>query len=518
VRDRQRGQVLPLFAVMLVALFAIASLAIDISSAYSARQGYRTAADAAALAGAQNLQTVGARTVGSADQTNARRDALQSLMNAYGATGTGTGSCDPTAQINNCQLVGTPIRVNIKTPLAAGTCVSCDPNRSVQVTVDNAQFSLSFARVLGIDHWNVGVSSVAGLFFSPQYGLITLRPPNGTDTGNALGDVDVNGSLTILKITGGDIGTNRSLTSSGSVTLDPTYAIYHFDAPTPWGASPPEHRLTSLIQDPKYPYPSSTGAPGTYSTLASAKDTAANCQTIVTTWLTPDPGYKAFVPGFPPTPNMSMINCYRPGIYNVQLSDSNNELTVLEPGLYFFKQGITLKSNLVGGYQPNSKGVALVFPQDQLFKNNNTGLVALNAGTRVGNSSGVEATAAIAYDGVTPIVTNTNPAVLMTLMVEWDSGCTVTQPYPGACDDNHNKTIKLNGGSSLYLAGVQYAPSDNAAIAGNNTGVGYVGQIVAWTVTYSGGSTLNQEFRGSAGNGLIRLDGACTAPGTPCTP
>jgi hypothetical protein len=213
-----------------------------------------------------------------------------------------------------------------------------------------------------------------------------------------------------------------------------------------------------------------------------------------------------------------MINCYRPGIYNVQLTDANNELTVLEPGLYFFKQGIALQSNLVGGYQPSSSGVALVFPQDQLFKNNNTGLVALNAGTRVGSSSGVEATAALAYDGTTPIVTNTSPAVLMTLMVEWDSRCTVTQPYPNPCDDNHNKTIKLNGGSSLYLAGVQYAPSDNAAVAGNNTGVGYVGQIVAWTVTYSGGSTLSQEFRGSAANGLIRLDGACTAPGTPCAP
>jgi len=518
VRDRQCGQVLPLFAVMLVALFAIASLAIDISSAYSAQQGYRTTSDAAALAGAQNLQTVGSRAVGPTDRTNARRDALQSLKNAFGATGTGAGACDPAAQIVSCELSGTPIRANITTPLAAGSCVSCDPNRSVQVTVDNAQFSLSFARVMGIDHWNVGVSSVAGLFFSPQYALITLRPPNGIDTGSALGDVSVNGSGSLLNIDNGDIGTNRSLTSSGTVSLDTTYSIYHFDAPTPWGASPPEHRITSFIQDPKYPYPSSTGAPGTYATMASARDTPANCQTIVTTWLTPDNGYKNYVPGFPPTPNMSKINCYRPGIYNVQLNDSSGDLTVLEPGLYFFRRGIALQSSLIGGYQPNSPGVALVVPQDQQFKNNNTGLVALNAGTRVGGSSGVEATAALAYDGVTPIVSNTTPAVLMTVIVEWDSRCTVTQPYPSACDDNHNDTIKLSGGSSLYLAGIQYAPSDNAALAGGNTGVGYVGQIVAWTVTYSGGTTLNQEFLGSSANGLIRLDGACTVPGTPCTP
>ena len=76
----QRGQVLPLFALMLVALFAMAGLAIDVSSGYSARQAYRTASDAAALAGAQNLQTVGTRSVTSTDQTHARADALASLV------------------------------------------------------------------------------------------------------------------------------------------------------------------------------------------------------------------------------------------------------------------------------------------------------------------------------------------------------------------------------------------------------------------------------------------------------
>jgi len=50
MRRDARGQILPLFALMLVGIFAIAALAIDVSSAYSARQFYRTAADAAALA------------------------------------------------------------------------------------------------------------------------------------------------------------------------------------------------------------------------------------------------------------------------------------------------------------------------------------------------------------------------------------------------------------------------------------------------------------------------------------
>ncbi len=52
----ERGQILPLFALMVVALFAIAAIAIDVSNAYAARRAYRTWADQASLAGAQDLQ------------------------------------------------------------------------------------------------------------------------------------------------------------------------------------------------------------------------------------------------------------------------------------------------------------------------------------------------------------------------------------------------------------------------------------------------------------------------------
>ena len=54
----ERGQILPLFAILLIGLFAIAALAVDVSGTYAARQAYRTTADAASLAGAQDLQVV----------------------------------------------------------------------------------------------------------------------------------------------------------------------------------------------------------------------------------------------------------------------------------------------------------------------------------------------------------------------------------------------------------------------------------------------------------------------------
>jgi hypothetical protein len=146
--------------------------------------------------------------------------------------------------------------------------------------------------------------------------------------------------------------------------------------------------------------------------------------------------------------------------------------------------------------------------------------VALNAGTRYLNTSGVEATAARDYSG-SLIQTNTTPPKLMTLIVPPDSRCPVVFPYPASCSnavENTNISIDLSGGSGLYLAGVQYAPSDNVTIAGNTTTGGYVGQVWAWTLRYTGGSVINQEGSPSAEPGTIRLDAACTAPGTPCVP
>jgi len=89
---------------------------------------------------------------------------------------------------------------------------------------------------------------------------------------------------------------------------------------------------------------------------------------------------------------------------------------------------------------------------------------------------------------------------------------------PADCRDGRNQTISISGGGQLYLDGVQYAPTDNVFLSGSSDGKGTVGQIIAWTLTYTGGTTINQEGAGSERPGTLRLDEACTAPGTPCNP
>ena len=530
----QRGQVLPLTALFIVVLLGIGALVLDVARVYSLQRFERSVADAAALAGAQDLQIVGTRGVGAGQYTDARAHALDLLNRELGGTGTPTCAGSTASNIGNCAIPGTDYLVSIKTN-PSPSAIDVDPMRAVQVTVRQPAVSLTFSRIPPFNQttWNVEVTSVAGITFAGKYAVITLRPPNGVDTGAALGDITLNGtgsagSPTRLVVKGGDIGTNRdALTNGGSsFVLDPGYRIDHFDPPTSWTPPPPGHKIRVLIPDPLYTIPSDTPTPVTYDDYTKGRDTTANCLSIVNTWLFSDPGYQKYVPGWPVSPDMSHIFCYRRGIYTDTFTDSNGDLSILEPGLYFFKgrtgppQAVTLQSSLIGGYQPGSQGVAVVFPRDKQFKNNNTGVVSHNAGTRLGNpATGVEATPALDYSG-NPIQTNTTANLIMTILVQKDLACTVTQPYPTACNDTSNTAIKLNGGSSLYLAGVQYAPSDNANLAGGVAGGGFVGQIVAWTLTYSGGTDIRQEYPGLEPNGVLRLDAACSGAGsgTVCNP
>src|SRR4051812_20200011 len=80
----ERGQVLPLFALFLVVLAAFSALAIDVSSAYASQRAYREAADAASLAGGQDLQTT-TRAITSANQLSARQHAYQILRDRLNA-------------------------------------------------------------------------------------------------------------------------------------------------------------------------------------------------------------------------------------------------------------------------------------------------------------------------------------------------------------------------------------------------------------------------------------------------
>lgn len=506
----ERGQAIVVVALMFVVLLGMAGLVVDVSSAYSTRRFERSLADAASLAGAQDLQSAGTRTVTGPERVAARTHALALLVNRLGATG--AGQCNPNTDITDCAL-GSVYRVSIKTP--SPSCSSCDPDHAVQVTVHNPTFEVTFARLFGQSTWDVGQTSVAGINFSSKYAVITLQPPkprnNGTDA-NIDKDIVVDGNNTVLNVVVGDVGTNTSATTTRAalITLANGYFIDHYDdlsvVGDTWtqsdGINPVGRKINSLIKDPDYMFPSFVGV-APFATQAAG--------------VTPCSGAD-----FPTdyTADLAGAVCYRPGVYQSEFrvnTGAGPRVAYLMPGAYSFMDGMKQHGTLGGGLISNAPGVVMVFPQTKVLDPNTAEAFLLNAGAQTCASDGCRA--APARDFANQEV-KTAAGLTITIEVTRDDDCFagVTPIIATDCDVNQNRTVGLAGSGRLLVAGVIYAPSDNVAVNGNSGQTGYVGQIVAWSVTYTGGSTLNQSYPGGEGVGLLRIDAACSAPGEPCNP
>jgi len=544
----ERGQILVLAALLMVILIGITGLAIDVSAAYMADRWQRAVADAASLAGGQDLQIPGSKALPGATQyQSARTHAMDILVSELRATSTPSVTAgSPCLTPAGCPLPGTPYEVAIRTP--SPSWVDCDPNRCIQVTIRQPAFGLTFGRIFGQSSWNVSTTSVAGIVQSRQYGLVTLRPPrprgNGSDANER--DIHVTGG-SIVQVDNADIGTNSNLVIDGlnsAVLLQNppapgpyTYFVWHYDPYQYWNDPPPGSQLSSPIEDPDYPIPQRTdvvaGCPTTSTAVCTY--TAANLSDAM---LGGAPGSAAcqaemanvpaqYKVGGTSIKNMipAKVTCYMPGIYTRELQNSRaDEAVLLTTGVYFFDKGLDVSSTLVGGYVGNQPGVAVIFPSCPgnncpAFTGNTSPLVALNFGSAYQNASGQRATAA-AWDGGF-VVTGGVPSTLMSIMVEPDQSC-LAAPFPtlepsNSCS-NRQPQLKLPGGGSLAVTGIQYAPTDNTQVTGNSPQNGVLGQIISWTIVFSGSSTLSLEAVVGDTSGILRLDPACSPTVSVCNP
>ena len=188
---------------------------------------------------------------------------------------------------------------------------------------------------------------------------------------------------------------------------------------------------------------------------------------------------------------------------------------------------MVVRGTLAGGLINSQPGVVIVIPETQTLDANNATHFMLNSGADSWSTDACRASAAVDFAGAQ--VKTPQGLVLTIEVLDRDSDCFVgTDPVDisnvAACNVNQNRTLGIAGGGKLAIAGVLYGPSDNMAINGGSNQTGYVGQIVSWTVTYTGHATLNQSYPGPIGNGILRIDPACSAPGegqfpvTPCNP
>ncbi len=537
----RRGQILPLTAFMMVFLIGMTALAIDVSAAYLTERWERSVADAASLAGAQSLQIPGTRLPpGDAERNAARANAMRVLETQLGGT-PGAGDCYAST---GCELTGTPYRVSVQTP--SPSCVDCAPGRAVQVSIWQPTFGLTFGRIFGDSSWTVRSTSVAGMVIAPQYGIVTLRPsalrPNDSDANYA--DLTVTGGSKVM-LDGADIAVNSNATcsgaSSGSEIIVDTAAgfdIHHYGAGAYWTSPPgeclnppPGYQVTTLVEDPKYPIPQRGASTPIYPQLTDAietDDTICDAEQA----LVPATYRELKTNAQINDPAQVDVICYKPGIYwsNLTVSSPSSGLptvALLLPGVYYFDAGVEVSSTLIGGYVADQPGVALVFLEaknssgvpGQFVTKTNTSLVALNFGDAYcpGTSCPGGKWAKPADGPAGPVQTPPPHPSLLTVMVVPDATCVVESPPPSACKENDNQTLKLTGGGNIFLAGVQYAPSDNATLTGGSGQESDVGAFWAWTLEFNGGTTFNLSSFKPQSAGVLRIDPACS-PTETCTP
>jgi len=393
---------------------------------------------------------------------------------------------------------------------------------------------------------------------------------DGNNTRVIVGDSDV-----ITNTNVSCSGTNAEI----DLDVAQGFAIYYYDPYRLWDGSsgtssglcanpPPGIPITSPVDDPGYAYPSRpTDAAHIYNKGPNsdpdnqAKGTDPSHPGYDPTYSSRCLAQQALVPaayrtlkvvGGVTIPDQRVNDstqvtavCLRPGVYNYKIdvsgrdpSTNNPYVFLLEPGVYFADYGINIDSTLIGGYvgaRPGvpSPGVAVVLGESnnpngtpgQMITSSGTSVLSLNFGDRYCPApltdpcpSGASwASPASGIGGPVQTLDASGSAIPITVLVQHDPNCTVANYDPVACNENQNQTLKLTGGGNIFLAGVQYAPTDNVVLKGNANQGAEVGAMWAWTLKFTGGTVYRIQASNPQMIGNLRLVRACS-PTEPCNP
>lgn len=448
-RNKEAGQALVLTAVALVMLMGFAGLAIDMGVMRHEKRLQQTAADAAALAGANNLSYGGVTAAGQA----------ASAANGFSDTGTTCSTGCPTS--GNVGF----ITVTINNPPASGP--HAGDVKYVEALV-NEIHPTYFMRVLGTNQQSVTARAVATNVAGSPIGGTGCVDTLGAPT-KKLSGVSTSGSVTVnaptcgindngnfvangganLNITAGSIGVSGSVTQNGTGTI----------TPTPVANVP-------AIGDPIQVTPPCSGAscPASPSVQINNGGCVGGCPTGVT---------------------CSAGQCtIQPGDYSdICISGS---IVDFPAGLYVLTGSSTCNTGT--DFQVNGNST--------ICNSNNADCSGMPGSTNGGVTFYMTGSGSVNVDGTTTAqLTAPNSGTYEGLLFYQDPADTAA--------------ASLSGTNNTFFQGALYFPKAPLSFGGNNTTTGTFNGSAAFTLiiadylTFAGNPTieLNSDLSGLSGNG-----------------
>jgi hypothetical protein len=448
-----RGQVIVLFCFALVVLMGFLALAVDVGMLWTTRRQMQTAADAAAIAGANHCD------IGS-------------------SCSCGSGSACATAATEVATMNGYSSGVTVGTPNPAPSAGS---GPYVQVSIAQA-VPTYFMGVFG-SSWatvNVNTQAVAGYINGiSDGGIVTLDTSSSNNSG-----ITVSGGSTLSTSAGiiVDAGGSQALDASGgsivnAASIGVVGTVSGTTTPAAQTGIQPMPDPLSYLQAPTY-----SGC--TYgSTSTQVKLPCNKGQTLsATTELcvnNPPSGSQT------PAPTSYTLN---PGVYCQGITVNGNGISAtFNSGLYVLEGG---GLNIQGGASGTGTGVTFFNTGTSTYQYKPIVVSASSASLSAPTSGGdatAEACCSTGYEGI--------------LFWQDPSICTVNSNNCGASSQQNT----ISGGSTAAFVGALYFPNTPLVYSGGSASAAYT-IIVAYTLTVSGGSTtyLNSNTSGNQDGSPIK--------------
>ena len=475
-RKGERGQVLPLFVLSMVAVLAIGALVLDGASALFLRRKLQNVGDAAALAAANTLQATGSAHVCSTASSTPPGAPREDIVAAVWAS----------------------LDANYPGLSADSVSITCpDGWENQAVRVDLAVTSASYlGSAIGVSAPRVATTSTGlnGQVSGSTYSVVLLDPSNaswpnsrrgcpaflisGGPTLQFDGSVYVNSACTTAN--GGGVAANGNAASVTFATGRALYRVGGFN-PGPLTITPATVQVSEVLEDPL-----ATIEPLSYATMTVRSESRLILN------------------------NTTQI--LQPGIYRGGIQLRNSSIALLRPGIYVLDGGgldIGAQASFCSISATSTATTCANFAAD--CPDLTCGVLLFNAGTESGATAmaqvSVGAGATLKLRAYDDRANNDEYFEYRNLLIWQDK-------TPAASSTYAQPVIQLSGGGSVDISGTLYAPQAKILMGGNSGGSGgsnvnLLLQFISWDLELSGNAAFrffysDSEFARPKDYGLVQ--------------